>query len=228
MLRVDYGARIDSPYIQQVLSHGLTTICNVARAETYEDRHRILESKGCPSRMILFLYGGLQHRIWHRDTFLSRNATTGESEFVDPRPFHADPDSGPEDAWQWAHAGEAWPSPPYEKDRHSLRRWGYVLWDSARLEANGIFENTWTSHGQTALARIHLEHEWQREDREKSWERREKIHVSGGRGWWSWRDESRVRWADGKSPGLEGAVGDAFTLPSSLQEARDMMAMMNR
>jgi hypothetical protein len=61
-----------------------------------------------------------------------------------------------------------------------------------------------------------------------SWDRREDIFFSGGEGWWSQGDESKVIWQEHKEPSghRRRTSGSERNKPKSLQEAREMLAMM--
>lgn len=100
------------------------------------------------------------------------------------------------------------------------------MWDRSRLEAIGIFQEPWN---ETDSLRDSLREEQeaarQRAYMENSWEKREQIYRSGGTGWWSWGDESKVRWRGGVAPG-KGPSVPTHTNPGSLQEAREMLSMM--
>lgn len=58
-----------------------------------------------------------------------------------PPPVNADVnDSGPKDAWYWAHAESSymwWYDHPF---RDGLRKWAYVMWDSTRLRDWGVLD----------------------------------------------------------------------------------------
>ena len=60
---------------------------------------------------------------------------------------------------------------------------------------------------------------------QNSWEQREKIFRAGGKGWWSWGDESKIAWKGGVAPG-QGPSYPAICKPNSLEEAREFLSMM--
>ncbi|KAI1347768.1 hypothetical protein F5Y01DRAFT_307292 [Xylaria sp. FL0043] len=157
--RVDYAQSMDAPRIQYVLSLGLKKLYEITRAETYEDRERILCSGGLPPQLIYFLYEGFRaatRKIVVYDTGVH----------VRP-PYYHDQDSGPADVWRWAHYEESWWDWVYQKNRHNLRKWGYVMWDRFLC-----------LHYSQELRRL--------------------ISRRGGSGWWSWEDESKVKWREKK------------------------------
>lgn len=200
-LRVEYWEKIDSPYIQHVLSLGSETIWAIITAETFQDKYQLLESKGCPSKMFSFLCEGLEEVHSRReDPPSAQSPALGEHE-QDPRPFYPELDSGPMDAWFWAHEDEDELGWVYDAQRQNIRQWGYVLWDRSRLEAVGLFDSAWNDSDESMGASLE-EHEDQRQraSMQDSWDQREKVWLSGGQGWWSWGDESRVEWEQGRDP----------------------------
>ncbi|KAI0440401.1 hypothetical protein F4803DRAFT_577671 [Xylaria telfairii] len=58
-------------------------------------------------------------------------------------PLPYDPDFGPVDVWRWAHPRTLRANWEYQGAREKLRKWGYVMWDRARLEGAGIFRRSW-------------------------------------------------------------------------------------
>ena len=55
-----------------------------------------------------------------------------------PSPVTADDDSGPKDAWYWAHTVFLRQRLYNTREQHGLRMWAYVMWDSARLRDWGV------------------------------------------------------------------------------------------
>lgn len=220
MLHVEYREKFDNPFLQYVLSLGLETIWDIASTEVYEDRRQLLESRGCPALAFTFLYEGLKEI----NSYQFNGTVLAPRQVID-----VDTDSGPEDAWQWAHDDEEDISWVYEENRQSLRRWGYVLWDRSRLEAVGLFKNRWVDPDDSVDPTMERE-ENQRQSgyMVNSWDRREDIFFSGGKGWWSRGDESQATWRERKEPSghTTGTSGSERDKPKSLQEAREMLAMM--
>lgn len=227
---VDYIDRIDSPYIQQVLSVGLEKLHSIILAVTYKERYQLLYCRGSPRVTYDFLSRGLQTANERSDrVFLDALSTEDEALHI-KRPFFSDPDPGPRDAWLWAHQEESWANWVYQESRESLRRWGYVMWDKYRLDSVHVLQEHWEDT-RTSTDFLEEEQEAGRERAymQNSWERREQIFRSGGRGWWSWGDESHVQWRDRKRDRVEPGLGlyvPAHTKPGSLEEARDMLRMM--
>ncbi|KND93678.1 hypothetical protein TOPH_01416 [Tolypocladium ophioglossoides CBS 100239] len=211
---VEYGHRVDSPSIQHILSLGLAKLYQIAGAETYEERCLLLYSGHCPPATDSFLHEGLQGANEQNDNIFLDDLTPEDETLHIKQPFFADPDS------------ESWANWVYQENRHGLRQWGYVMWDRSRLEAVGIFQKPWEDmDGSRDSLLEEQEATRQRAYMENSWEKREQIYMSGGTGWWSWGDQSKVRWRRGVMPG-QGPSVPAHTEPNSLQEAREMLAMI--
>lgn len=221
-----YGDRVDSPFVQHVLSHGLKKLHQIAGAETYEERYRLLYFSHCPPATDSFLHEGLRGANEQNDNIFLDDLTPEDRTLHIKKPFFADPDSGPADVWRWAHQEESWANWVYQENRHGLRQWGYVMWDRSRLEAVGIFQKPWEDMDSSRDSLLE-EQEAMRQQAymENSWEKREQIYMSGGTGWWSWGDESKVKWRGGVMRG-QGPSVPTHTKPNSLQEARDMLTMM--
>ena len=111
--------------------------------------------------------------------------------------FSDDSDTGPKTAWQWAH----WNLSMYHavgSYKHTcLLRHGYVMWDHTRVEDFYNPSVEWNFHspysGEEAQTKRSIV-ENERETMMRSWQRRSDIFRKGGRGWWSFEDESQVVW----------------------------------
>ncbi|KAJ2988039.1 hypothetical protein NUW58_g4185 [Xylaria curta] len=231
---VEFGDRIDAPYTQNVLSLGLKKLYQITRAETYDDRERVLCSGYSPRATYFFLYEGLRYANEQHDDFWLDDLTPENELLYVKQPFFADPDSGPADVWRWAHYEESWQTWVYQANRDNLRRWGYVMWDRSRLEAIGVFQEPWeeTDEGNSEESVLEQqEAQRQREYLKSSWEQRQRILSRGGTGWWSWGDESKVRWR-GEKPDTStqvpraGPASTKYIEPHSLQEAREMLTIL--
>jgi hypothetical protein len=58
-------------------------------------------------------------------------------------PFLHESDTGPADAWRWAHFNEARAHFVYSADQKALRARGYCMWDLARIVAWPTFRQEW-------------------------------------------------------------------------------------
>ncbi|KAK9434900.1 hypothetical protein VB005_09689 [Metarhizium brunneum] len=122
--RAEYDDKIDSPFIQHVLSRGLKKLLSIILAETYLERHRLLYSRGFPPATDNFLYEGLESANGHNDNVFLESLSPTEEALLFQHSFFRDPDSGPRDAWKWAHLEESRAHWVYVEDRDNLRRWG--------------------------------------------------------------------------------------------------------
>lgn len=144
--------------------------------------------------------------------------------------FYQDPDSGPYDAWLWAHPADEEDSGTwnYQSDRSDLRQWGYVMWDRDRLEASGIFEKRWEDVIRTEeqLKDEVNEKVRQRAYLENSREQRQQVSRRGGSGWWGWGDESKIQCEHGGGPIKQPMGGHRVYCPQILKEARKVLSNM--
>lgn len=187
-------------------------------AETYEARYELLYSGYHPKFRNFFLYEALNRANRVDDgVYLSEFTPTDERTHIRPS-FFDDPDTGSPDIWKWAHQDETWANFVNQDNRKTLREWGYVVWDRARLDESGILQSRWEPpyhNDEEAQADIQ-----RRAEMQASWEARSKMYMIGGRGWWSFGDHSKTIWPNTKAPG-EGRSVPAHTVPNSLEEARD-------
>ncbi|KAI9747496.1 MAG: hypothetical protein M1815_004148, partial [Lichina confinis] len=173
--------RLQSLIFKQ-LSLGLVHLHKLVTARTYNER--------------LVILGPIPHchytfHLDEKDVFDPTNLTLQDALHIIGNPSTLDPDSGPVDAWRWAHAE----MPPGKfaclGANEGLRRNGYVMWDHARLDDWGFFDRTWVHNGHP----FHGYHASEiRFVSQYSTSRRLAIFASGGRGWWIDRDESHLSW----------------------------------
>lgn len=236
---VEYGA-VESPSIQRILLSGLRQLHQITQAETYEERYGLLQhsctARHSPHATELFLCRGLLGANEQTHIIFLKWLTPDDDVLRIKQPYFADPDLGPADGWRWAHQEESWAHWVYQENRRDLRRWGYVLWDRSRLEAiGGLLREPWDDSSYSSdAARERQDAARRTAGLQWTWERREWIWKRGGRGWWSWGDESMVVYPDvgGKlRPRLisEPASPSTSTYewPESLQEAKDMLTAMD-
>ena len=196
---VEYGDEFDAPVIQSLLSLGLVRLRQIIDADSYEARHQLLY-KPHPDFNWDFLYetliGGANRS--EDGLYLSDYNEEDEAELArDHAPFFHDTDSGPADAWRWAHQDETRCHFVYSTNQTALRARGYCMWDRARLNGWGEFQEPWVApiyphQGNEQMSR--------KAEMQMSWRRRSEIHLRGGEGWWSAGDESRIVWPGGKNP----------------------------
>jgi hypothetical protein len=73
-------------------------------------------------------------------------------------PFVQDQDTGPADAWRWAHQDETRLNFVYSDSQIALRSRGYCMWDGVRLDAWNVFQGPWEApdypfHGNDQTSR---------------------------------------------------------------------------
>lgn len=115
---------------------GLGILHQLVLQTAYSERSRLLSNQSLSS-----------DSFWH--VFLSRQNSAHylPSRFLEEKPrglipqqVAHDDDTGPRDAWRWAHAYYPPSSWHDTKIRNKLRKNGYVFWDSARLVEWRIYQ----------------------------------------------------------------------------------------
>lgn len=107
--------------------------------------------------MPCFLTDGLRVAIDHREdgTQLQSMTSELEAEFINAAFHQDDTDAGPETVWRWAHHSE----PPdnigdrgwvLSDKQMSLREFGYVFWDQARISRWKLLERPWEGEVDTS------------------------------------------------------------------------------
>ncbi|KAK8136767.1 hypothetical protein PG984_004707 [Apiospora sp. TS-2023a] len=233
---VDYGT-INSPSIQRILFSGLDKLHQITQAEAYEKRYGLLYDSRTgvcsPLARELFLYNGLLLANEQTHIIFLKWLTPDDDVLRINHPYFPDPDPGPADAWRWAHQEESWAHWVYQPKRRDLRRWGYVMWDRSRLEAIDLFRESWNLSSYSSGAWEEQPHDAAQRRRclRETWERREWIWKRGGRGWWSWDDESKVIYPDVAEESRPRPMSEPDSLstfasswPESLHEAQQLLA----
>ena len=179
-----------NPWTDLYLSLGLSPLHQLFNTPTFEERCHFLKlqtkSPGCS------LSGGLQDAKRRQEQQASKIEIDLDVDQYSTRST-IDSDRGPEEAWRWGTiANGLW---RYPGPAGTLRRRGYVMWDSARLAAWGVLDQDWhiipCEKFDPSLRSLRIV------DMVDSWKARREIWDRGGRGWWSPGDESRVVWPPG-------------------------------
>lgn len=110
-------------------------------------------------------------------------------------PFHSDPDPGPETIWSLSRPQDGSSLALFQPHDWVSRRWGYVLWDHARLRdidrrGTALLSPLW----EPAASPLPRPESPAWEEKEASWRMRSSLYARGGRGWWAEGDESKVQW----------------------------------
>lgn len=210
---VDVNA-IGSGYIQPLLARGLPHVRRLVSASTYEARASLLGH--APDWIADFIHEALLISNDPDDGVrLHEYAHIDELRHITP-PFFNDTDPGPEDAWRWAHERDTCVGFVNSGIRRQVRHWAYVFWDSARLEKLGVLDTPWQLPDEDPAPDY--------TEMRRSHDRRSQIYMAGGRGWWSWEDESKVTWPNGR-----GELPRILREPrevKSLQEAKALIASL--
>ncbi|KUJ18950.1 uncharacterized protein LY89DRAFT_582443 [Mollisia scopiformis] len=180
--------------IETILARGLASLHSIILAKTYNEKVQVLYPDLIESTD-KFLHQALTAANDTNDNIWLEDYTEGDKIQKIRSPFFQDPDTGPSDVWFWANQEETRAHFINCEMRKSLREWGYVLWDRARLDALNVLSTPWEE--ATDLVTID-EYGWRYSRQQKSLERRHEIYVKGGRGWWSAEDESKIVWPAGR------------------------------
>jgi hypothetical protein len=163
-LHEQYGCGNNDKYaIQHQLSRGLAYLRGLIQTWTSEERQVHLEDEESLVATFDFLGTRLHSASSGDDRVLADIQPEEEKDYISP-PLFQDVDSGPEDAWRWAHAAESPGDWVYARRQSPLREWGYVMWDRERLDAWGVFKHAWCPkdlgpYGDRELDRIRTERE---------------------------------------------------------------------
>ena len=199
---VDTFGNKEEHYKNDYLLLGLDFVSQLSTARTYDDRHRLLTSnqgyKG--SR----LSDAMRPSWTLQDDGVPLEEYNDEEEkhFVNA-PFHHDDDSGPAEAWRWAHAKSTKQRFYFLKEHRLFRQRGYVMWDLKRLLGWNLFalpvQALASERSLSGLERLEKQAEEMKQEKMQSdsWRERSRIWQEGGDGWWAPGDESHIRWPRG-------------------------------
>lgn len=208
---------------------GLQNIRKMIQADTYEERYALVKlaarNRGPPIRDTLDTARGRHREPLLFPQVLERNE---DSVNIEGEVF-ADGDTGPHDVWRWAFSDVGGELQPRHHHQDIQRAWGHALWDKDRLEASGVFDRLWQ-----AMESVVSGEEQERADLQClctaiSQKVRKRIYDKGGRGWWDWGDENKLKWKVFGRKNYKYYIGRAFMptrRPSSLGEAREVWDMV--
>ncbi len=135
------------------LSLGLAFLHRIILAKTYNERYQLLSRRRLAQEDSLhaaledyFIGTGRFRRLPLSDL------TEAQQRLLIRRQVADDDDHGPKDAWYWAHVDCASSDWCNTRERKHLRRWGYVMWDYARLAEWMVLDKDWRT-----LPRLELE-----------------------------------------------------------------------
>ncbi|KAF7920498.1 hypothetical protein EAE99_008111 [Botrytis elliptica] len=196
--RMQYASFDDPEYIEPLIARGLFAIRDMLEAKSYEQICKAY-CQDSPKHSSHLLDHGLRNstdgsgedELYH---WLEDYSNEDDDKYVNKSVWcDDDDDKGPELVWRWAH--QLFNSIEFVLcDKHRFEReWGYVMWDHSRLLELRVMENEWKMTEDAEKGR------GSRPSKE-SMDRREKIYLAGGRGWWTAEDESKVVWPHGCAP----------------------------
>ena len=175
---------LPSHHQEHYLSLGLAYLHRLFTASTYDERYQLLDPQ------LQCLSGFLTAALSEDDLFIEDLTEEERSNRLKP-PVVGDPDIGPAEAWYWAYRGGPDEYMYFERGQRQLRKHGYVMLDYDTLCESKIFAEPFqpsTPTFDTDGRKLRFE------QMEKSWDDRSKVWMSGGRGWWSEDDQSKLLW----------------------------------
>ena len=193
---VDTFGRNEIWHKEGYLLKGLEFIFQLVTTTTYDDRHRLFTSNHGSKGSFLSDALTPSRVPYHGGAPLEEYNEEEERMFVSP-PFDDDLDSGPAEAWRWAHATCTKDRFYFLKDHRRFRQRGYVMWDYTRLLGWNFFDLPIQALPPEQLPTYspeRFERETKRKMQKDSFTERERIWAKGGRGWWAPGDESHIRW----------------------------------
>ncbi|KAK4033116.1 hypothetical protein C8A01DRAFT_40438 [Parachaetomium inaequale] len=140
----DYARDTSDTATEWLLSRGLRSIHDIARATTYDRRYELIGAgTEKPHHAFVFLSEAfdLQHTLIQEP----RPEVVGAA-VAGPAGLYEDPNPGPERFWRWAHPHLQHNDPRarlVESRYKPMRDCGYVFWDAKRLDSIGILDQRW-------------------------------------------------------------------------------------
>ena len=133
------------------LSLGLAFLHRVILAKTYNKRYQLLSRQRMAKEDSLHAALNNQPRMTGPQRPLS-DFNEAQWRFMIRRQVADDDDHGPNNAWYWAHTDCTIGFWYNTREVKHLRRWGYVMWDDARLAEWMVLDRDWRT-----LPRLELE-----------------------------------------------------------------------
>lgn len=177
------------------LSRGIDFIFHVVNGKSYDEKKTLLSLEASTPLGLVEIHDALINSIedrFHNDMRFLEDHTEDEMSALIPQLGARDTDTGPRIAWSTLHKEETLPAIMLD-NAAGLRERAYVFWDSERMEryemlrvfdrAPADSSHAWDYTNKTAYTEM-----------QKSFDERSRIWQSGGRGYWSEGDESRILW----------------------------------
>ncbi|KAK3902172.1 hypothetical protein C8A05DRAFT_15727 [Staphylotrichum tortipilum] len=179
---------------ERQLSHGVEFVYNLTIADSYDAKHRMLQSALDPSYGRVNLPEALHEVLDDADGRPVQFQSEEELHSIALRrgdsPEEDDTDQGPYKAWRNAHADSTLEESLMFEDDAWLRGRAYVFWDRHRVQQQ--FKDGFGE--EPGYRRDYTEREYA--DMLESFRERSKIWQKGGKGFWSRGDTSRIVWPD--------------------------------
>ena len=170
-------------YKEGYLLTGLRFILQLCTARTYDERYDLLMSDQVSEGSFLSDALTPPRMLHNNGVWLERYNDEEENLFV-KSPFDEDHDSGPAEAWRWAHARCTKDRFYFLEDHRRFRQRGYVMWDLTRLLDWNFFALPSRALPQERLFNYHPER-FEKEDKSNlqrdSFAERTRIWLEGGR-----------------------------------------------
>lgn len=191
---------------EHFLSIGLEYLYHLGSAKTYDERYKLLSPNPSPESDNLFLESALQTEINEVDgpDYWLDEYTPDDILLLKNKPFASssssgdndESDSGPYEAWRWAYAKYDHLCFYFADNHWNPRRKAYVMWDLTRLFQWGPIQQPWDERSEidreTNL--VAAQRSYRTLSRRRSMMERKRIFILGGRGWWAWGDERKIKW----------------------------------
>ena len=183
---------------EHLLSRGLVIIDKLRNAQTYLERFSLVQDdSSCPLFDNDFLVQGLSIGE-ERDRILVtaqdlHDMSLEQAEIAVKKSSCSELDEGPFEAWRWAY-DENWLSFCYFTSANWIfRQRAFVMWDKFRLDHWELFETRRTNL-PAEYDNAYATPSDLREEQQRSITARSEIYDNGGTGWWSFDDDSQVKW----------------------------------
>lgn len=226
--QVEPARWLGDPQLQSLYFKGLVSLESIAKATTYDRQHVLLDYGRIPHARSRNLYRALKdfsYEVCDEQASVSNYENSQDYALKVKRPYFEDPDDGPFSIWKWAYESASLRRSVYQRGQAKLRKWGYVMWDRARLDTLPIFRDMWQPPVLSPFGRSlpedpvgEVDDRWA-----SSWRERSRIYNEQGRGWWDFGDESKIVWARGKD-----GPGKPHNTPTSLDEAKRAILALER
>lgn len=183
-------------HIKSITSQGLEYLHKVATATDYDKRFDLLDP--IFGADVCFLFAGLTTQDETDGLYKPfEDYTQEEWDCFVCKPCSVDDESGPMEAWIWAHAESTRARFYCREEQYALRLRGYIMWDYSRICQWDCFRCLFSASMDD------VEDEEDEEDEESDrrvegyarvMEEEVEIYRRGGRGRWSPDDESKIKW----------------------------------